>query len=407
MEFQFKIPDRKFWREKVLSELKEHKDRIIYKNEIEEIEFDITEIPTNLIENQDERDSNEWRNCFYVTVSNEDEANKLCLNALMSGADSLFLDIAKSQTDWTKLFQGIGFEYISTRIRTSDSNEINSLDKYLKNNEIKNVFLLIDPLVNDNSFQKDHVLFLNGFELNQIGANASQELGILLSSFHELLLKDCGSHKFNFHLGIGSNYFIEIAKFRAIKWLVKNLCYIYNIESPEIVFTAETGFLNKSLKDPHTNLLRQSTEAMSAILGGVAELTIRSYDDISESGSNEFSRRMALNVSSILKEESYFDYVNDPLKGSNLVNLLTEKIIEKSWQYFQKLENFGSINSQDKLNFIRESIEKIRTNRIDKFESNENQLIGINCFKNKDEKLALWNTDKKYLGKSYLILEKN
>jgi methylmalonyl-CoA mutase len=121
--------------------------------------------------------------------------------------------------------------------------------------------------------------------------------------------------KFNFHLGIGSNYFVEIAKIRALKWLSQHLCNTYQL-NPEIHFSAEIGFMNKSLKDPHTNLLRQTTEAMAAISGGISELTIRPYDDLSANGSNNFSRRMALNISNILKEESYFDFVKDPLKGT-------------------------------------------------------------------------------------------
>ena len=405
MKFQFTPPERKSWSEKIIAELKENSDRVTYKNEIEEIIFDITKEASKSFDFIDfKRKSNEWKNCYKIIVTDEVKANQACLMALMHGADSLFFEINSSKTDWSKLFNGIQFEYLETRIYISDKNERSSFEKFIQENGILTVQLLFDPFTDNFKENERNTCLFNGFELQQIGANSWQEIGILLSTFHELILKDSSDVRFNFHLGVGSNYFVEIAKIRAIKWLSDYLCRLYKIE-PEIHFSAEVGFSNKSLKDPHTNLLRQTTEAMSAISGGVSKITIRPYDDLSEKGSNDFSRRMALNISNILKEESYFDFVKDPLKGSHIIEMLTEQIVLKTWDFMKSLEKFESINGIEKMNFIREKISETRSKRLKDFNQKKIELIGVNSFKNEKEEINSWSNQRNYLELPYLIFE--
>jgi methylmalonyl-CoA mutase len=404
MEFQFNQPTREKWRDKIISELKENSNRIHYKNDIEEIEIDITQAASKSFETNENRNSNEWKNCFRIEVKDEVEANQSCLNALMQGADSLFFEINNSNTNWSKLFKDIQFEYIQTRISISSKTERESFVNFATENRIEQIYLVIDPLAEEFDSNENASFLLNGFELQQIGANTWQEIGVMLSTFHELLIHHTNARKFNFHLGIGSNYFLEIAKIRAVKWLVNHLCNLYQIH-PEVHFTAEIGFSNKSLKDPHTNLLRQTTEAMAVISGGVSELTIGAYDHLSEKGSNDFSRRMALNISNILKEESYFDYVKDPIKGSHIIELLTEQIVLKAWDFLKTLEKFKSINGTDKIDFIRQSISATRNKRIQKFNEKKLELIGVNCFLNPTDETNSWTNEITYLGLPYIIFE--
>jgi methylmalonyl-CoA mutase len=404
MDFQFKRPKRELWREKIISELKENIDRVTFKNDIEELEFDITKEAINSYESADYRESNAWKNCFKIDVIDEFQANQACLKALMQGADSLFFEINKSKTDWKKLFNGIQFEYIQTRIFISDKPERELFIKYVHDNDIQRIELVIDPLVETFNSIENAQFLLNGFELQQIGANAWQEIGVMLSTFHELIIHDFNKCKFHFHLGIGSNYFVEISKIRAIKWLCNHPCHLYQIQ-PEIQFSAEIGFINKSLKDPHTNLLRQTTEAMAALSGGVSELIIRAYDDLAEKGSSDFSRRMALNISNILKDESYFDFVKDPLKGSHIIELLTEQLISKAWDLLKYLEKFESINGKDKFDFIQKNILETRKKRINNYAEKKLELIGINSFVNSKEEENSWSNLKTYLEVPYLIFE--
>lgn len=402
MDFQFKLPDRDIWKEKIISELKDNSDRIHFKNEIEEIEFDITTNSKNSFDSFDFRDSNDWKNCFKIVVNDEIQANQICLKALMQGANSLFFQINGSNTNWTALFKNIQFEYIQSKICFYDRIELSSFEEYARNYKIQNFDVLIDPLINGFEKNDSQYILLNGFELQQIGANTWQEIGILLSTFHEILLND--GLKFNFHFGIGQNYFLEIAKIRSLKWLCQYLCDLYQI-SPEIHFSAEIGFINKSLKDPHTNLLRQTTEAMAAISGGVSELIIRPYDDLSANGSNDFSRRMALNISNILKEESYFDFVKDPLKGSNIIELLTEKITSKAWGFMRSLDKFQSISGTRKIDHITKIISDTRNRRLELFDQHKLELIGVNSFVNAKEEINSWTNTESYLNLPYLIFE--
>ena len=402
MEFQFKFPDRDLWRAKIISELKDNSDRIIYKNEIEQIEFEITTRIKNSYGFSDNRNSNEWKNYFRIEVKDEIQSNQICLKALMQGATSLFFEINSLNTDWNKLFKDIQFEYINTRILFSDRNELHSFENFVRENKIPNIDRMMDPLTSGFEKNENQTILLNGFELQQIGANSWQEIGILLSTFHEILIKD--GLKFNFHIGIGQNYFLEIAKIRALKWLCNHLCGIYQLGA-EIHFSAEIGFMNKSLKDPHTNLLRQTTEAMAAISGGISELTIRPHDDISEIGSNDFSKRMALNISNILKEESYFDFVKDPLKGSHIIELLTENIVLKAWDFLRQLDGFKSINETSKIDHITNCISETRNKRLEIFNQKKLELIGINSFVNSKEEKNAWSNTKSYLSLPYLIFE--
>lgn len=404
VEFNFEVPNRANWKEKIIKELKEKSDNVIFQDEVEDFSIDITEQSKKCFESEDFRDSNEWKNCFFIDVNDEINSNNLCLNALMGGADSLFFHVENADINWKTLMKGIQFEYISTRIKLTSIQAVNSSTNFIKQH--RNIQLLIDPLMNNEDLTNyKYGFILDGAELQNIGANTWQEAGILLSTFHELLILDKKENTYNIHLGIGSNYFIEIAKIRAVKWLFNHLCELYNISKPKLIFSAATGFLNKSLKDPHTNLLRQSTEAMSALSAGVSDLTIRAYDEISEEGATDFSRRMALNISNILKEESYFDYVKDPLKGSNIVELLTQQIIEKSWDFFKSLEVFKSLNNEDKIQYLKREIEITRKKRIASFQKNKTKLIGVNSFLNNETNTNQW-TNQKYLDIPYLILEK-
>jgi methylmalonyl-CoA mutase N-terminal domain/subunit len=114
---------------------------------------------------------------------------------------------------------------------------------------------------------------------------------------------------------------------------------------------------------------------------------------------------MALNIANILKEESYFDYVKDPFKGSNVIELLTEQIVLKAWDFLKSLEKFESINRPEKIDFIRKSILEIRNKRIGKFNEKKIELIGINCFLNPSDESNSWTEEKTYLGLPYLIFE--
>ena len=147
--------------------------------------------------------------------------------------------------------------------------------------------------------------------------------------------------KFNF--GISSNYFMEIAKFRAARWLWAEIVTAHGEEYREVAKInqhAITSQWNMTLYDSYVNLLRTQTEAMSAALGGVDSITVLPFDTPYGS-SDDFSMRIARNQQLLLKEESHFDKVIDPSAGSYYIETLTSNIAHKAWELFLSIEQEG------------------------------------------------------------------
>lgn len=161
------------------------------------------------------------------------------------------------------------------------------------------------------------------------GATAVQELAFAIAEASEVLAAGGAVPALAF--GVGSNYFFEIAKFRAARVLFANLAQAYG-KPAEVLLCARTALANKSLYDPYTNLLRATTEALSAVLGGCDWLHVQPA---------RFTPRLALNVQRILKEESHLDAVADPAGGSYYVEALTAALAAEAWKVFQDLEAAG------------------------------------------------------------------
>jgi methylmalonyl-CoA mutase len=206
-------------------------------------------------------------------------------------------------------------------------------------------------------------------------------------------------------MGIGSSYLIEVAKFRALKILWANIVKGYNPIhncSLNCQITAEVGWVNKSLKDPHTNLLRQTTEAMSAILGGIDRLIIHPYDACSVNSASELAQRSAFNISNLLNEESYLSSVSDVLGGSYAIESLTNELAEKGWELFKRMDVLSAELKEVEWKRI---IEEKMNQRLNSVRNNEITLIGINKFLNPEKVDNSWLSPETFLGMSYLRLE--
>ncbi|NBR13926.1 MAG: hypothetical protein EBU01_04990, partial [Crocinitomicaceae bacterium] len=386
--------------------------RIEFIDEIEEISLDITASSQKDHSVSIDNPTNDWKISCSITVENEKTANQLALTALNQGNNELIFNLLKSEIDWITLFNEIEVQYIHTRLKFSNSKQLQSFLASEFATQLENFSFDIDALDSNfesyestlQSLKSNKVVSVNGFELQQIGATTWQEIGVILSTAHELLNRGFTAKQLSFGVGIGNNYFLEIAKMRALRYLWKQIIAAYGTdESIEIV--AHVGWSNKSLKDQHTNLLRQTTEGMSAAAGGSDSIVMHAYDEISTEGSSDFAYRMAANISNLLKEESYFDKVQDPLRGSHIVENLTSIIVEKAWAYFLELEKFKSLNSPEKLEKIKTDIIAKANTRLAKFKENQMKLIGINLFNQESKNAQTWKEELTYLGVPYLIYE--
>lgn len=226
------------------------------------------------------------------------------------------------------------------------------------------------------------------------GANAVQELAIAMATgvtyiSHMLdrgLEVDTIAQKMRFFLSIGENFFMEIAKLRAIKMMWAQIVREFggNAESQKIKLHASTGTRNKTRLDPHVNMLRVTTEAMAGAIGGVESMCVAPFD-ASLGESDEFSRRIARNVQLILKEEVNLTDVIDPAGGSWYVEHLTDQLAQSAWEFFQQIEGQGGMISALQNGFLNDEIHKTLMERIENLHSRREILIGTNMYPNPNE----------------------
>ena len=233
---------------------------------------------------------------------------------------------------------------------------------------------------------------VNALTLNNAGAYIYQELGYALAWGAEYLdrLVEAGvdateaarSIKFNF--GISSNYFMEIAKFRAARMLWAEIVKAYNPTcdcATKMKAHAETSSFNLTIFDSYVNLLRTQTEAMSAALAGVDSLAVTPFDKAYETP-NDFSERLARNQQLLLKEESHFDKVVDPAAGSYYIETLTASIAQQAWKLFLEVEDKGGFLAAVKDNMVQDSVNKSNDDRHVAVARRKEILLGTNQYPN-------------------------
>lgn len=239
---------------------------------------------------------------------------------------------------------------------------------------------------------------ISGTPYHNSGASAVQELAIVFATaveYIEEMLKrgldiNTIANKIQFTLGVGPFYFMEIAKFRAARLLWKNIIAEYggNEDAQKMSIHARTSKYNQTVLDPYVNMLRTTTEAFSAVVGGVDSLTTNTFDE--QFGlPDEFSRRIARNTQIILKEETHLDQLIDPAGGSFYVEKLTHEVAEASWKLFQTIEDKGGALAALKEGFIQSEISKTADSRKKDLAKRKSVLVGSNMYANvKEEILA-------------------
>ena len=239
------------------------------------------------------------------------------------------------------------------------------------------------------------VVCVNAVSLNNAGASCSQELGYALAWGAQYLdmLTDAGlsvdeaakAIKFNF--GVGGNYFMEIAKFRAARMLWAMMVKAYEPKcdcAAKIHIHAETSLFNKTVFDAHVNLLRTETEAMSAAIAGVDSLTVRPFD-VTYKPSDDFSERIARNQQLLLKEESHFDKVTDPAAGSYYIENLTANIADQAWKRLLDIEENGGFFAAVESGRVQADMKATAEARLKAVSTRREVLLGTNQYPNFNE----------------------
>lgn len=245
---------------------------------------------------------------------------------------------------------------------------------------------------------KFRVVSVDAVMFNNAGSYISQELGYALAWGNEWLsaLTEAGlsadeaAQQIKFNFGISSNYFMEIAKFRAARMLWAQIVTAYKPEcncSTKMKTHAQTSEFNMTVYDAHVNLLRSQTETMSAALSGVDSITVTPFD-ITYKTPDDFSERIARNQQLLLKEESHFDKIVDPGAGSYYVENLTISIAEQAWKLFLETEDKGGFYQAVKDGYIQDQINASSVARHAAIARRKEILLGSNQYPNFNETAA-------------------
>lgn len=351
-----------------------------------------------------------WGIAQEIFIDDKKIANKLAIDALQRGAEAIIFS-ADTEFEAETVFKNFPFANTSIYFKLKFLSEeyYNHLIHFFSDKKTK-VFYNLDLIGNlartgnwFHNLKKDHEILDSIFENNSsenilsvdvalyqnAGANIVQQLAYALAHANEYLNHIAGSGKqsptITFQLAIGPNYFFEIAKIRALRKLYAVLAKEYGAqETCHIIATPSKR--NKTLYDYNVNLLRSTTEGMSAILGGGDTICNLPYDALYHK-SNEFGERIARNQLLILKHECYFDTVSNPADGTYYIESLTEELAEKALQLFKEIEKGGGFLKQLKDGIIQKKIKESAEKEQQLFDSGELKLLGTNYHPNKNDRM--------------------
>jgi methylmalonyl-CoA mutase len=190
-------------------------------------------------------------------------------------------------------------------------------------------------------------------------------------------------------VSVGNHYFLEIAKLRALRWLWAAVVQATGTDPAFAAYLrlhAQTSTWYATTFDPHTNMLRTTTEAMSAVMGGCDSISVAPFD-VTYSPDNPFSARIARNIPLLLQHEAYLHQALDPAAGSYYLESMTQELAEKAWELFQTVENRGGYFKALQSGFILEQLHKSADEKFKNIATGHEVLVGTNKFANKHEKI--------------------
>lgn len=345
-----------------------------------------------------------------VVVNTAESGNKLAIKAVEEGINGIIFQL-KGNVSVANLLNGIDLKTttVSFEIATDAVAFVIDLVSYAKNSDLKGYINtgIISNYVTTGSFDNHQIevaaelvkltadfpnfkaITISGTEYLDSGANQVQEIAYTLNSLVFLVEKLTGKgvavqdvfNNLNFQLAIGLEYFVEISKFRAFNNLLAEVAAKYGVSEFSNTITAKTSIWSKSITDAETNLLRCTTEAMSAILGNVDGVLIDAYDKEFKNPS-DFSSRIAGNIITILREESYFGKVSNPVDGSYYIEEVSSKIAEKALELFKAIEADGGFYTAFENETIQHQIAEIRLQKLKLISQRRTPMVGINKYPN-------------------------
>lgn len=347
---------------------------------------------------------NGFKICQSIFIDDEKVANQLAIDALKRGATAIEFTANKPfdykttlkniDVAFTKIY--FNFNFLSADFTTEIAAFTNSKNCYYNVDIIGNLAKTGNWFNNLNEDHKQlekivatvtNSLAVNVSIYQNTGANIVQQLAYALAHANEYLNhfgKDV-AEKIYFKFSVGTNYFFEIAKLRAFRVLWSSLLKEYDTTAQAHIFT-QPSLRNKTLYDYNVNMLRTTSESMSAILGGSDTVSNNSYDSIYHK-SNEFGERISRNQLLILQQESELSEAQNIADGTYYIESITEQLAEKALEIFKLIENGGGFLKQLKEGIIQKKIKESADKEQAKFDAGELVLLGTNKIKNEEDKM--------------------
>lgn len=351
-----------------------------------------------------------WLNAPEWVITDEKADNSTLRETLTQGVDALVLSLtspldSRLSDRLSRLLNGIKLSDIPVFFRLS-SDQATEFVKALTGiapYKLKGGLLMAagNSTAEATRLTVDSPLFrticVSSHPFHNAGATATQELAFTLASLadtYDQLTNDGLTieqlvPKTMVSVSVGTSYFLEIAKLRALRVLVARFLSAYSTTVfPPFFLHCQTSTFYDAKATPNTNLLRATTEAMAAVIGGCDALTVHPYDtvlgisDSADHGTSDkgFSARIARNISILLKEESYLDKVADPSAGSYYIENLTHSLVESAWALFLKVENQGGFAKAVASEFIQTEIERAYQAKVEAVR-NGKVLVGVTKFR--------------------------
>ncbi len=371
--------------------------------------------------------TNDWEIVQEITEKDPKKANLIAIDALTRGANMIAFNSADITTasDMELLLNGIDLEKNGVQFNHSKSyiELVKLFVAYIdKNNFNKETIIgainfdaivfalkqgkfyrskqedldqVSELLQLTKDLKKFRIINVNGLALHNAGATIIQELGYALGIAGEYIayLSEKGvpvheiTSKLQFTLSVGTNYFMEIAKIRAIRLLWSTIVDQYNPQSDcayQLKINTVASSWNKTLYDPYVNILRSTTEGMAAAIGGADSIALKPFDMVYKQ-EDDFSSRISRNIQVILKKESYFDEVVDPAAGSYYIENLTNSIAEYAWKLFQHVEKNGGMIALVENGEVKAEILQSCNKRNMDIATRKYILLGTNQYPNTNE----------------------
>ena len=357
----------------------------------------------------------DWRIREEIDVIDAAEANRAATAAVVAGAEEIsFLHASvSSAADLRVLLANL--QEIPVHFAEADEALLRLLiDNLAKHPRHATISTGFDPLGNldlaaeilGKSPASLHPFTLHASAFEEKGANAVVEIGFALAAGVDYLAAieerhgdlNRAAEALSFSFAIGSNYFFQIAKLRAFRALWAHAVESFSVsqQSAKAHIDARTSRWNKTLYDPHVNVLRGTTEAMSAILGGADSLTVAPFDECYKKP-DDASRRLARNTQILLKQEALFARVADPGAGSYCLEAITGHLSREAWKLMQSIEAAGGFGNAQYV--VAQALQRSLAAREKAVAQRRRVFTGTNQYANRNEQ-ALERIDAAHLDEA-------